>query len=94
MHTPNPPRWCRNFTTTLSRFRLEESYGVCDDIVSPAIMKRGEENHLPPGWTTWVVAVLLFPTENISYSLPPQGTFSNVRKEQPMFDNALFIGFP
>ena len=45
---------------------LEESYDVYDEVVSPAIMKRGEENHLPPGWTTWVVAVLLFPAESIS----------------------------
>ena len=45
---------------------LEESYGVCDDIVSSAIVQRGGDIHLPPGWTTWVVAVLLFPAESIS----------------------------
>ncbi|MEP0804322.1 MAG: hypothetical protein HRF47_02450 [Chloroflexota bacterium] len=49
---------------------LEESYGVCDDIVSLAIVQRGRDIHLPPGWTTWVVAVLLFPTVSISCALP------------------------
>ena len=45
---------------------LEESYGVYDDVISPAIMKCGNEMQLPPGWTTWVIAVLLFPAEIIS----------------------------